>query len=155
MPSSSAFSLKCIPWMSSKLAYFLLSFALVVLTGCGCDGDPDPIEPDEPVAPVTDVSFARGADISWASEMESEGITFKDDKGGQGIFQVLKNLGMNSIRLRVWVDPIGGTSWSGQADVVNMAKRAKDEGLAVMIDFHYSDIFADPGRQTIPAAWGS
>ena len=141
--------------MSRELTYFLISFALVVLTGCGCEGNPDVIEPDEPVAPVTDVSFARGADISWASEMESEGITFKDDKGGQGIFQILKNLGMNSIRLRVWVDPIGGTSWSGQADVVNMAKRAKDEGLAVMIDFHYSDIFADPGRQTIPAAWGS
>ena len=105
--------------------------------------------------PVTNVSFARGADISWASEMESGGISFKDDKGGQGILKVLKNLGMNSIRLRVWVDPIGGTSWSGLADVVNMAKRAKMEGLAVMIDFHYSDIFADPGRQTIPAAWGS
>ena len=141
--------------MSRKLSYFLVCLSLAVLTGCGRGDAPDTSEPDEPVAPVTEVSFAKGADISWASEMESGGITFKDADGGQGIFKVLKNLGMNSIRLRVWVDPIGGTSWSGQADVVNMAKKAKDEGLAVMIDFHYSDIFADPGRQTAPSAWAS
>lgn len=141
--------------MNRVLSYFLsLSFSLLV-AACGCEGDPVKEEEEVVPEPVTNVSFARGADISWASEMESGGISFKDDKGGQGILKVLKNLGMNSIRLRVWVDPIGGTSWSGLADVVNMAKRAKMEGLAVMIDFHYSDIFADPGRQTIPAAWSS
>ena len=58
---------------------------------------------------------------------------------------------MTAVRLRVWVDPQGG--WCGKDDVVAKAKRAKDAGLDVMIDFHYSDFFADPARQVIPEAW--
>ena len=127
----------------------------IVLAACGSEGDPvddvDKVSPD----PVTSVSFAKGADISWASEMERDGVSFSDSKGGKDIFQVVKNLGMNSIRLRVWVNPLDPNGWSGQSDVVSMAKRAKEAGLAIMIDFHYSDIFADPGRQTIPSAWSS
>ena len=127
----------------------------IVLAACGSESDPvddvDNVSPD----PVTSVSFAKGADISWASEMERDGVSFSDSKGGKDIFQVVKNLGMNSIRLRVWVNPLDPNGWSGQSDVVSMAKRAKEAGLAIMIDFHYSDIFADPGRQTIPSAWSS
>ena len=127
----------------------------IILAACGSKGDlvddVDNVSPD----PVTSVSFAKGADISWASEMERDGISFSDSKGGKDIFQVVKNLGMNSIRLRVWVNPLDPNGWSGQNDVVSMAKRAKDAGMAIMIDFHYSDIFADPGRQTIPSAWSS
>ncbi|MBO6221615.1 MAG: glycosyl hydrolase 53 family protein, partial [Bacteroidales bacterium] len=108
--------------MNKILSYFLLVALSVALTGCGCEGDPSDEEEVVVPDPVTSVSFAKGADISWASEMLSKGITFKDGKGAEGIFPVLKNLGMNSIRLRVWVNPIGGSSWSGQADLVNMAK---------------------------------
>ena len=133
-----------------------MSFSLLALTAA-CGHEKDPVEDVEDVTPdpVTNVSFAKGADISWASEMERGGISFKDDKGGSDIFQVLKNSGMNSVRFRVWVNPYDQNGWSGQDDVVNMAKRARNAGMAIMIDFHYSDIFADPGRQTIPAAWGS
>jgi arabinogalactan endo-1,4-beta-galactosidase len=65
----------------------------------------------------------------------------------------LKNLGMNSIRLRVWVDPAGG--WCNTADVVAKAVRAKNLGMRIMIDFHYSDSWADPGQQNKPAAWAA
>lgn len=150
-----AFSRKCIKLMNKILSYFLLVALFLALAGCGCEGDPSSEEEVVVPDPVTSVSFAKGADISWASEMLSKGITFKDGKGADGIFPVLKNLGMNSIRLRVWVNPIGGSSWSGQADLVNMAKQARAAGMAIMVDFHYSDIFADPGRQTIPSAWSS
>ena len=58
---------------------------------------------------------------------------------------------MNTIRLRVWVNP--STTWNSTADVVAKAVRAKNQGMRIMIDFHYSDTWADPGNQTKPAAW--
>lgn len=97
-------------------------------------------------------SFAKGADVSWVSEMEAGGKTFKTRSGSQAdIFESLASCGINSIRLRVWVKPSGG--WSGKADVAALAERAAKAGMALMIDFHYSDFFADPSRQDIPADW--
>ncbi len=103
-------------------------------------------------APTTAASFAKGADISWVTQMESSGYKFYNSSGVQtDLFQLMKSLGMNSIRLRAWVNPTGG--WCNTADVVAKAVRANNAGLKVMIDFHYSDTWADPGDQTKPAAW--
>lgn len=97
---------------------------------------------------------ARGADIGWLSQMEASGKVFKNAQGVSGdLLDILKGLGINSIRLRVWVDPTDG--WCGPADVVKMSQRAKAKGFRIMIDFHYSDSWADPGKQTKPAAWAS
>jgi arabinogalactan endo-1,4-beta-galactosidase len=99
-------------------------------------------------------SFAKGADVSWITEMESAGRKFYNNNGApQDVMQILKDLGMNTIRLRVWVNPADG--WNGKADVVAKAFRAKNLGMRVMIDFHYSDNWADPGKQTKPAAWAT
>lgn len=99
-----------------------------------------------------DRKFAKGADIGWLSEMEAAGMVFKDARGNtRDCISILKGLGMNTIRLRVWVDPKDG--WSGEADVVKLALRARDQGMRLMIDFHYSDWWADPGKQNKPAAW--
>mgnify|MGYP003736544475 CR=1 FL=1 len=96
--------------------------------------------------------IARGADVGWLSQMESEGRIFRDQEGRAGdLLAILQGMGINSIRLRVWVDPAGG--WCGKDDVVRMAKRAAGMGFRLMIDFHYSDSWADPGKQTKPAAW--
>ncbi len=96
--------------------------------------------------------FAKGADVGWLSQMESRGVNFYNAKDvRQDCLQVLQGCGMNSIRLRVWVNPAEG--WCGQADVVKMAVRAKDMGFRIMIDFHYSAWWADPGKQNKPAAW--
>lgn len=125
--------------------YFICGFA-----ACKKPGSvpkPDPI-------PVNKVQFAKGADVSWVTEMESNGIKFYNSSGTQqDLFLILKNLGMNTIRLRVWVNPSGG--WNNTADVVAKAVRAKNLGMRVLIDFHYSDTWADPGHQTKPAAWAS
>ncbi len=111
---------------------------------------------------MDEVAFARGADVSWASEMEYDmehnparinGSAFKDSKGNTGLYPVLKAAGVNAIRLRVWVKHEDPNGWSGKDDVVNMAKRAAEAGMSVMIDFHYSDFFADPSRQNTPAEW--
>lgn len=138
-----------------------LAFAVSSLfVGCGGSGGDQKDEPDEPS--VDEVAFARGADVSWASEMEYDmthnpsrigGTAFKDSKGNAGLYPVLKATGINAIRLRVWVRPEDPNGWSGKEDVVKMAKRAAEAGMAVMIDFHYSDFFADPSRQNTPSEW--
>jgi arabinogalactan endo-1,4-beta-galactosidase len=97
--------------------------------------------------------LTRGADIGWLSEMEQSGRVFRDSLGVQrNLLDILDDYCVNSIRLRVWVNPTGG--WCGKQDVINMAKRAA-KGYRLMIDFHYSDSWADPGQQTKPAAWTS
>ncbi|HEY4300106.1 MAG TPA: glycosyl hydrolase 53 family protein [Candidatus Didemnitutus sp.] len=98
--------------------------------------------------------FARGADVGWLSQMEHQGVVFRDAAGRPAdCLHVLKATGFNAIRLRVWVNPKDG--WCGRDDVVRMAVRANRDGFRIMIDFHYSDGWADPGKQSKPAAWGS
>lgn len=63
----------------------------------------------------------------------------------------LREMGMNAVRLRVWVNHT--TGWSNKEDMLSLAKRAAQQGQRIMIDIHYSDFFADPSHQTIPAAW--
>jgi arabinogalactan endo-1,4-beta-galactosidase len=98
--------------------------------------------------------FAKGADVSWISQEESSGYVFRNASGVQtDAFTLLKNSGVNAVRLRVWVNPSGG--WCDGADTLYKAKRAAAQGMRIMIDFHYSDSWADPGQQTKPAAWAS
>ena len=126
--------------------------ALLAFVSCGTQEIP--VVPDpEPDTPDAD-TFVKGADISWASEMEADGRSWKKKDGTPAsLLDVLKDGGFEAVRLRVWVDPYKG--WSGKEDVVAMAKKVKDAGMLLMIDFHYSDFFADPGRQKIPAAWAA
>ncbi len=105
------------------------------------------------VAPSTPAAdYAKGADLSWVTEMEEAGVKFYDADGNEReCFELMKSLGMNSVRLRVWVNPKKG--WCNKEDVVVKAVRAKNLGMRVMIDFHYSDFWADPSSQYKPAAW--
>ncbi|MCK1991054.1 arabinogalactan endo-1,4-beta-galactosidase [Peribacillus muralis] len=111
-------------------------------------------------------AFAYGADIGWMKQMEDEGVSWVDDNGKpEDALQILKDHGINSVRLRVFVNPPSdyywlkdGTTWtmlgySDKAGVLAAAKRAKALGMRIMVDFHYSDVFADPGHQTKPNAW--
>ncbi|GAO41001.1 glycoside hydrolase family 53 protein [Flavihumibacter petaseus] len=123
----------------------------IVMSACSksSDPDPDPVPPDPPVT----VSI-KGADISWVTEMEAAGKKFYT-AGGQEkeCFALMQSLGFNTIRLRVWVNP--ADNYNSVADVVAKAKRAQALGLQVMIDFHYSDTWADPGHQEKPATWAT
>ena len=101
-------------------------------------------------------AFVRGADVSWCTEMEASGRKFYDANGQETeLFALLKQIGMNAVRLRVWVNPegYGYGAWCNKDDVLKKAERAHQQGLDVMIDFHYSDFFADPGRQEKPKDW--
>lgn len=107
------------------------------------------------VTPPTIVAnFAKGADVSWLTQMEASGRKFYNSSNTETeCLQLLKSIGVNAIRLRVWVNPTGG--WNNSADVVAKATRAKNLGLKILIDFHYSDSWADPGQQTKPTAWNA
>ncbi|MBD5204025.1 MAG: arabinogalactan endo-1,4-beta-galactosidase [Bacteroidales bacterium] len=96
--------------------------------------------------------FWLGADISGTTADEARGhYTMNSDSIRVETTRLMKDYGINAIRLRVWVDPKDGFSSPG--DVLEMASRARDLGMPVMIDFHYSDWWADPGKQNPPAAW--
>jgi arabinogalactan endo-1,4-beta-galactosidase len=100
--------------------------------------------------------FVKGADIGWLQQMEATGYKFYNDKGKEeDCFKILKDHGINTIRLRTWVNPSENKA-SGHCskdETVAMAVRAKKWGMRVMINFHYSDSWADPGKQKKPAAW--
>lgn len=101
---------------------------------------------------LTTTDFAKGADIGWCTEYESKGYDFYNAKGEKReCTALMKELGLNAIRIRVWVDP--SDNWCNTADVVVKAQRAKALNMDVMIDFHYSDWWADPAQQNKPAAW--
>ena len=97
-------------------------------------------------------TFWLGADISGTTELEAHGKQLRNVNGEpRENTALMRELGLNAIRLRVWVNPKDG--FCNKADVLRMAQRAKDWGMALMIDFHYSDWWADPGQQNIPAEW--
>lgn len=107
-----------------------------------------------PEIPDSVPTFAKGADISWITELEANGHKFYNEKGQEReCTQLMKELGIDAIRLRVWVDPKAHDNWCNAQDLLVKAKRAKNLGLDVMVDFHYSDWWADPGQQHKPASW--
>jgi arabinogalactan endo-1,4-beta-galactosidase len=94
----------------------------------------------------------RGGDISSLAKNEARGAAYASASGVTGnAVSLLAGQGMNLARLKVWVNPADG--YNTAAQVVPMAVRAKAAGMKVLIDFHYSDTWADPGKQTVPRAW--
>lgn len=127
---------------------FLKIFLLVLLiTRCSKEGITQNTNND---------IFAKGADISWLPQMEATGYKFYNDNGvEEDCFKILKDHGINSIRLRTFVNPSDNPA-SGHCskdETVAMALRAQKWGMRVMINFHYSDSWADPGKQRKPKAW--
>ena len=127
--------------------------ALASLSSCTQDSPITQGGTKEEPQPIDRTAFAKGADVSWLSQLEAEGYTFSNAAGVQKeCMQLLKeDCGVNAIRLRVWVNPEKG--WNNIDDVVYKARRANALGLRLMIDFHFSDTWADPGNQITPAAW--
>ncbi|MEV6200097.1 arabinogalactan endo-1,4-beta-galactosidase [Streptomyces sp. NPDC051771] len=94
----------------------------------------------------------KGVDLSALKKNEDFGATYKNASGTAGDpVALLKGAGANYGRLKVWVNPADG--YNTKAQVLATAKRIKAQGMKLLVDFHYSDIWADPGAQTKPAAW--
>lgn len=107
--------------------------------------------------------FIKGVDVSSYVSLRDSGVTYKDWNGNvitdQQFFDQLKEAGVNYVRIRVWNDPYdsNGNGYGGGNNDLEKAKKigkwATDAGMKVLIDFHYSDFWADPGKQKAPKAW--
>ena len=106
--------------------------------------------------------FSMGADLSYATQMANNGYTFRDSGKVKDEFIIFRDYGCNTVRIRLFVNPqtcvngSGGTDvYARLANVEALIARAKALHLAVNLDLHYSDCWADPGNQYTPAAWQS
>jgi len=89
--------------------------------------------------------------MSYLDELEAVGARFYDNGVQKNAMAILKDHGMNMVRLRIWHTPDNGRD--GLPATLLMAKRIQSAGMEFMLDFHYSDYWADPGKQYKPAAW--
>ncbi len=96
-------------------------------------------------------NFMKGADISFLPQMEKLGAVYSDRDRKKDLFVLMKDHGINTVRLRVWHTPENGHC--GKKATLDMARRARDSGMRLIIDLHYSDTWADPAHQFKPAAW--
>jgi len=95
-------------------------------------------------------TFYNGVDLSYLPELEAKGVKFYTKEGKEkDLLLILKSYGINSVRLRLWVD----NKNCNLETTLAFAKRIKKAKLSLLLDFHYSDNWTDPGKQRIPKAW--
>lgn len=128
--------------------YSLLGLLLLGGLLSACNSRPDP-EPEPPQPPTG--TFYRGADLSFSPEIESAGTRFTDQGQSGTPLALLQRRGLNLVRLRLWHTPASGHS--NLPEVISYARRAKQAGLVVLLDLHYSDTWTDPAQQATPRAW--
>ena len=101
----------------------------------------------------SNIDFYLGADLSYVNEMEDCGAVYKNSSNQEDdVFDIFETAGANLVRVRLWHNPTW-TNYSNLEDIKKTIRRAKDNNMAVLLDFHYSDTWADPSKQEIPLAW--
>jgi len=116
----------------------------------GCQSSPS-ITPSTASAVEVPLFYA-GADLSYVNEMEDCGARFQVNGETRDPVQIFADAGTNLVRVRLWHNP-QWTDYSNFEDAARMLARARQAGLPVLLDFHYSDTWADPEKQIVPAAW--
>ena len=137
--------------MQKKSIYKLnLFFAIFLVVSCAsCESE----SPDEVIVEEQTIDFFYGADLSYVNEMEDCGATYKNIDGTESdVYTIFNNAGANLARYRLWHNP-QWTEYSNFQDVKKGIQRSKNANMKVLLDFHYSDTWADPSRQLIPQAW--
>lgn len=105
------------------------------------------------------MKYYKGMDISTIKEVEALGGKFYDHGVEKDVFEILKSYGTNAVRIRLWNDPYAedgtpyGAGTNDRQTAIELAGRAKAHGMEVLLDIHYSDFWADPGKQRVPKAW--
>jgi arabinogalactan endo-1,4-beta-galactosidase len=144
--------------------FFKLGIVILILFLFSCNQDEPGSDQDDNSGEVTDTTASKfyfGADMSSVNMIEFYGAVYKENEIKFDPFILFKNHGCNLIRVRLFNNPDakGGYSqfykpgYCGLKDVTKTIKRAKDAGMEVCLDFHYSDTWADPSNQKIPLAW--
>ena len=144
---------KCLIFLSFSLFLFITVVAVHAQTV--------PVTASKNSSSVKKKSMSKmlGADISFLPQLEYEGIKFSDNGQEKDALQILKDHKINYIRLRIFNNPSADSGYSpkhGFCDLEQtkaMAKRVKAAGMKFLLDFHYSDTWADPGKQFKPSAW--
>ncbi len=146
-------------------ACFLCLSAAALLAGCGAGPAASTTTTTTTTTTTsstsTTVAVARGADVSWSTQLAALGYSWEDQtQTTLPVLQILKNHGVNLIRIRTFVNPtiMAGSLGVGDMDQtgsIALAKAASAMRFAILIDFHLSDTWADPGHQAIPAAWAN
>ena len=139
---------------------WILILTSMLLTVCSSSPSSSEKEPDDD--PVIPSKFVIGADLSYVNQILDHGGIYKDDGVEKDPYQIFADKGTTTARFRLFHNP----QWIKQAygdenkqlyhnfdDVALGIQRAKDQGMEVLLDFHYSDIWADPANQEVPAAW--
>ena len=129
-------------------SFFIL---FLLLFSCSCNDNSN--NTDDVVITPEPSSFYYGADLSYVNEMEDCGAIYKDSNNvTKDPYIIFKEAGTNLARIRLWHNP-SWTNYSNYNDVKTTIQRAKAQGMKVLLDFHYSDTWADPSKQEIPSAW--
>ena len=132
--------------MSKMLITATFSF-IIMATACSINNNSEDLETD------SKIDFYYGADLSYVNEMEDCGASFSDlQNESKDPYIIFKEAGTNLVRIRLWHNPTW-TNYSNFEDVKKSIQRAKSKGMEVLLDFHYSDTWADPNKQEIPSLW--
>ncbi|MFT6147908.1 MAG: arabinogalactan endo-1,4-beta-galactosidase [Saprospiraceae bacterium] len=133
------------------MKYIFFLFILALFFACNNDNITPTPEP-EPTPEPLPFDYIRGVDISFLPEIETTSTSFYNEDGeSKDALTILKEAGCNTIRIRLWHSP--SSAHSSFSEVNTFAKRVHDANLKVWLTVHYSDIWADPGSQTIPTPW--
>lgn len=152
---------RTIPRLAAAITAAVLAVGALALPASAAD-DPAPVPSTITVPRVENLpaGFIGGVDVSSVLSLDESDVVFRDADGNPGdLFAILRDAGVSDIRVRVWNDPFdadGNGYGGGDVDVtraVDIGRRATAAGLGVLVDFHYSDFWADPAKQQAPKAW--
>lgn len=139
----------------SGYPFFIIMFLLI-----GCTKQEKQTTITTPVEKVYSLDkLIVGADLSYANILQNKGAKYKEQGQIKDVYSIFKNRGCNMIRLRLWNEPswqnnlFGSERTSDIVDVEKSMQKAKSLDIAVLLDFHYSDNWADPSKQVVPAKW--
>lgn len=132
----------------------LFIIAIFNFMSCQSNNTTDEVKEEEETPPET-TTFYYGADLSYVNEMLDCGAVYKNSNGTEeDPYKIFADAGTNLVRVRLWHNPTW-TNYSNYADVKETIAKAKAKNMKVLLDFHYSDTWADPSKQLIPEAWKS
>lgn len=163
---------------SSFQSLFIVLFLTGIMACSGTSSSTQSFEPPvstptqpSPIAVTPDTrnneNYWLGADISSLTELVDQGAIFVDTDGTErSLMALLKNHGFNAIRLRTFVQPANQfgyasadscaaklQAYNDKEHIVAFARQVKAQGMKLLLDFHYSDTWADPNKQVLPEAW--
>ncbi len=151
--------------MKKNLKKTVIALASLLVTSCGSKNNYKPLENVESSLYIKEVSnlkddFIKGMDVSQVISLENSGVKYYNFDGEEeDVIKILADYGFNYIRVRVWNNPFDskGNGYGGGNCTIDTAlelgKRATKYNMKLLVDFHYSDFWADPGKQYVPIAW--